>query len=443
METTIAERARRRITLRLMPFLVLVYVTAFLDRANIGVAKLQMESALGLTDEVIGFGAGVFFVGYFLLEIPGSLIVERWSARRWLARIMVTWGLMATLCGFAGMLPVPLGVKTQFYWLRFLLGAAEAGFFPGVVVYLSHWFRAEDRSRAKAWFMVAQPLAVVLGVPISRWILENIHWAGLAAWRWVFILEGLPPVFLGFITLWFLTDRPQDARWLPDDEKFWLVNELAREEQDRVASGRTGIMDALRQPQTALMALSFFLIVTGNQAILFFLPSITEGMKGISITWRTVVSILPYVCSVFGILLNGYWAHKTGNRRLHSALPMFLAGISLGCAILSGSRLGLEIVFLCLVGITFQAYLPVFWSLPSEFLGKSAAATAVGIVNSFGNLGGFVGPYLFGYLRTSTGRFETGLWVLVGFMLLAGVCTSCIRIPPPTTEAEISSRLPL
>ncbi len=425
----IAERTRRRVTLRLMPFLVLVYVMAFLDRANIGVAKLQMQGALGLTDEIIGFGSGVFFVGYFLLEVPGSLIVERWSARRWLARIMVTWGLMATLCGFAGMLPVPLSVKTQFYCLRFLLGAAEAGFFPGVVVYLAHWFRAEDRSRAKAWFMIAQPLAVVVGVPISRWILETVHWGGLDAWRWVFILEGLPPVLLGFITLWFLTDHPVEARWLPDDEKSWLIDELAREERNRVSAGRTSIIAALRQPQTALMALSFFLIVTGNQAILFFLPSITEGMKSISITARTVVSILPYICSVAGILINGYWAHRTGRRRLHAALPMFLAALSLGSAILAGSNLALEIACLCLVGLTFQAYLPVFWSMPSEFLGKSAAATAVGIVNSFGNLGGFVGPYLFGYLRTSTGRFETGLWVLVGFMLLAGASTSCIAPP--------------
>ena len=169
---------------------------------------------MGFTDEIIGFGAGIFFIGYFLLEIPGSLIVERWSARRWLARIMITWGVMATLCGFAGLLPVPIGVRAQFYWLRFLLGAAEAGFFPGVVVYLSHWFRLEDRSRAKAWFMIAQPLSIVIGLPLSRWILETVHWHGLDGWRWVFILEGMPPILLGFVTLRYLTDRPEQAKWL-------------------------------------------------------------------------------------------------------------------------------------------------------------------------------------------------------------------------------------
>ncbi len=424
----LAERTRRRVTLRLMPYLVLIYLTAYLDRANIGIAKLQMQGALGLTDEIIGFGAGVFFLGYFLLEIPGSLIVERWSARRWLARIMVTWGIMATLSGFAGMLPLPLSVRAQFYWLRFLLGAAEAGFFPGVVVYISHWFCQADRSRAKAWFMIAQPLSIVIGIPISRWILETVHWYGMAGWRWVFILEGLPPVILGFVTLRYLTDRPEQAKWLPEDEKAWLVAELAKEEAQRVSAGRTGVFDALRQPQTLLLALAFFLIVTGNQAILFFLPSITDNMKSMSVVWRTVVSVLPYICSVGGILLNGYWAHKTGRRTLHTALPMFLAGISLAGAILSGNRLGLVITFFCLVGFTFQAYLPVFWSIPSGFLGKSAAATAVGLINSFGNLGGFVGPYLFGYLRTTTGSYEKGLWVLTGFMFLAGALSACIRV---------------
>jgi ACS family tartrate transporter-like MFS transporter len=423
----VAERTRRRVTLRLMPFLILIYLTAYLDRANIGIAKLQMQGALHLTDEIIGFGAGIFFIGYFLLEIPGTLIVERWSARRWLARIMVTWGVMATLSGFAGMLPVPLSVRAQFYWLRFLLGAAEAGFFPGVVVYLSHWFRLADRSRAKAWFMIAQPLSIVIGLPISRWILETVHWHGLEGWRWVFILEGLPPVILGFVTLYCLTDRPEHARWLPDDERAWLITELAREQRDLTVAGRVGIFDALRQPRTLLLAASFFLIVTGNQAILFFLPSITDNMKSMSISWRTVVTVSPYICSVGGILLNGYLAHKTGRRRLHTALPMMLSGVSLALAILSGAHLALTIAFFCLVGFTFQAYLPVFWSIPSGFLGKSAAATAVGLINSFGNLGGFVGPYIFGYLRTATGHYETGLWFLTACMFSAGLLAATIR----------------
>ena len=422
------ERVRRRVTRRLMPFLILVYITAFLDRANVGVAKLGMQGALGFTEEVIGFGAGIFFAGYFLLEIPGSLIVERWSARRWLARIMITWGLMATLTGFAGMLPGGGSPKFQFYGLRFLLGAAEAGFFPGVLVYLTHWFRQADRTRAKAWFMLAQPLAIVIGTPISRWILETVHWYGLPGWRWVFILEGLPPVLMGFITLWFLPDHPADAKWLPPDEREWLETELERERKDREAAGSTSILAALREPRTTLLAIAFFLIVTGNQAILFFLPTITNNMKTISVAWRTVVATAPYVFSIFGILLNGYWAHRTGKKRLHTALPMFLTAFSLGMAILAGNNLALIITFFCLLGLTFQAYLPVFWSLPPAFLGKSGAAAAIGIINSVGNLGGFVGPYLFGYLRDTTGSFETGMWCLVGSMILAGTFAASVRV---------------
>jgi ACS family tartrate transporter-like MFS transporter len=424
----IAERTRRRVTRRLMPFLVLVYLTAYIDRANVGIAKLQMQSELHLTDAVIGFGAGIFFAGYFLLELPGTLIVERWSARKWLARIMISWGVVATITGFAGMLPIQgVNLTHQFYWLRFLLGAAEAGFFPGVVVYLAHWYRAEDRARAKAWFMIAQPLSVVIGLPVSRWILENVHWLGLSGWRWVFILEGVPPVLLGFVTLFYLTDRVHGAKWLPADEREWLAAQLAAEDRERTAQGRVNIAAAFRNPQTLLLAFSFFLIVTGNQAILFFLPSITDAMKSMSITARTAVTVLPYVFSIFGILLNGYWASRTGERRWHTAAPMLMSGFSLSMAILSGDHLALVIACFCLVGFTFQAYLPVFWSLPSSFLGKSASAAAVGVINSVGNLGGFVGPFVFGYLRTATGSYRAGLWILTGCMFMAGLCASAIR----------------
>jgi MFS transporter, ACS family, tartrate transporter len=296
------------------------------------------------------------------------------------------------------------------------------------VVYLAHWYRPKDRARAKAWFMISQPLSVVIGLPVSRWILENVHWLGLSGWRWVFILEGLPPVVLGFVTLFYLTDRVHQAQWLPADEREWLASELAAEDRERTAQGRVNISAAFAHPQTLLLALSFFLIVTGNQAILFFLPSITDAMKSMSISARTLVTVLPYVFSIFGILLNGYWASRTGERRWHTAVPMLLSGASLSLAILSGDHIALVIACFCMVGFTFQAYLPVFWSLPSSFLGKSASATAVGAINSIGNLGGFVGPFLFGYLKTSTGSYRAGLWILTGCMVLAGICASAIRI---------------
>ncbi len=422
------DRARRRVTRRLIPYLVFIYVLAYLDRANLGVAKLQMQGDLGFTDDVIGFGAGIFFVGYLFLDIPGSLIVERWSARKWIARIMVSWGLVAALMGFIGtpffgtFRPV-----TQLYGMRLLLGIAEAGFFPGVIVYLSHWYRQEDRAQAKAYFMVAQPIAVALGIPASRWILENIHWAHLAGWRWVFILEGLPPALMGIVTLWYLTDRPLQARWLPEDEKQWLIGALKAEEAPKIAAGRVRALDALRYPQTFLLIAIFFLIVTGNQALIFFLPSITENMKSLPIEVRTIAAGLPYVCSALGILLNGMWARRTGKLRLHTALPLLATGTSLILAVLSSGNVWLTMAIFCLAGFTSQAYLPAFWTLPGTLLGKSAAATAVGLI-CLGNLGGLAGPWLFGYLKTITGSFDAGLLVLAGCMLLAGILALQIRV---------------
>ena len=404
-----------------MPFLIVVYLLAYIDRSNVGIAKLGMQTDLGLTDATMGFGAGIFFIGYFLLEIPGSLIVERYSARKWFARIMISWGVVAALTGF-------VATSGQFYTLRFLLGAAEAGFFPGVIVYLSHWFRYEDRTRAKSWFMVAQPLSVVVGTPLSRWILETVHWQGLPGWRWVFFLEGIPSIALGIFALFYLTDRVEQARWLPDDEKRWLMAELKKEESEKIAAGRVGIFDAFRSRQTFLLCAILFLIVTGNQAILFFLPTITNNMKTMSVTWRTAVTVLPYIFSVAGILLNGFSSNRTGERRWHIVVPVLMTAASLALAILSGDHTALVIAFFCMAGFSFQAFLPVLWTIPSTLFGKVAAATAIGTINSVGNLGGFVGPYLFGYLRTATGRYEAGLWFLTGCMLTAGLLATQIRI---------------
>lgn len=426
-------RTRKHVTGRLIPYLMFIYLLAYLDRANVGVAKLGMQRDLGFDDAVIGFGAGIFFLGYLALDIPGSLIVERWSARKWIARIMVSWGLVAALMGllgtsaFAAFRPV-----TQFYGLRLLLGIAEAGFFPGVIVYLSHWFRYEDRARAKAYFMVTQPLAVALGIPVSRWIMENITWGGLAGWRWVFILEGVPPVLMGLVTLWFLTDRPQQARWLPEDEKRWLIGELQAEEARKVSAGRVSVMDALRRPQTYLLIAIFFLIVTGNQALIFFLPSITDNMKSLPVAVRTAAAGAPYACSAMGILLNGMWAHRSGRLRWHTAVPMLATGVSLSLAVLAGDRVWLTLAMFCLAGFTSQAYLAPFFTLPTAILGKSAAATAVGLI-CLGNLGGLAGPWLFGYLKTITGRYDAGLLVLAGCMLVAGTLATRIRVARATT----------
>jgi len=416
----LGERTRQRVTARLMPFLMLVYLFAYIDRANISIAKLKMQGDLGFDDSLIGFGAGIFFVGYFILEVPSTLIVERWSARKLLSLIMIVWGFVAVLCGF-------IQTRQQFCLLRFLLGAAESGFFPGVIVYLSHWYRSEDRARAKTYFMVTQPLAIVLGFAVSRWILETVHWQGLASWRWVFILEGIPPIFLGLFSFFYLTDRPADAHWLSQEEQSWLSSALADEAREREAAGRISIMAALRHPYTLLLILIYFFIVSGNQGLIFFLPSVVDEMKQMSVTTRTVMTMLPYVLGIFTIMLGGFSAQRTGERRWHTALPMLFCGAMLVLAIFAGDHTAWVLSFFILAAGTSQAYLPAFWTLPSSYLGKSAAATAVGLINSFGSLGGFVGPYAFGYLRTATGGWRSGLWALSGCCFLSGLLALAIR----------------
>ncbi len=404
-----------------------VYMLAYLDRANISVAKLQMQADLGFNDAVIGFGAGVFFLGFLLLNIPATLIVERWSARKLLAQIMIAWGVVASMMGLIGLPNFgSIHVTTQFYGLRLLLGIAEAGFFPGVIIYISHWYRPEDRPRAKGYFMVSQSIAVATGVPLSRWILENIQWAGLASWRWIFILEGVLPFLMGFVTLWYLTDRPRDAAWLPDDEKNWLQSQLRADEALKISAHRVRMVDALRSPQTFLLTAILFLVVTGNQALIFFLPSVTDTMKSLPIALRTLAAGLPYAFSALGILLNGIWAQRTSKLMVHTAVPMFATGTSLFLAVLARDHVWLMTAFFCLAGFTAQAYMPPFWTLPTTLLGKSAAATAVGLI-CLGNLGGVAGPWLFGYLNTVTGSYDIGLLVMAGCMLLAGALATQIR----------------
>jgi ACS family tartrate transporter-like MFS transporter len=428
-EEEIARRTRKRVTRRLIPFLMFLYILAYLDRTNLGVAKLQMQPALGFSDAVIGFGAGIYFLGFLILDIPGSLIVERWSARKWIARIMISWGIVAALMGFLGTrLFSALHLTTQFYSLRLLLGITEAGFFPGVIVYISHWYRPEDRARAKGYFMVATPVAVAIGVPATRWILDTVHWAGIASWRWVFILEGVLPFLMGFVALWYLTDRPGKAAWLPHVEQQWLIAKLDADEAVKTATHRVSVSDALRNPQTFLLIALYFLVVTGNQALIFFLPSITNSMQTLPHLIQTTGASLPYVCSACGIMINGIWAQRTGNLRWHTALPILATSCSLAIIVLAHNPGWFTIIMFCLAGFTSQAYLPAFWTIPTTLLGKSAAATAVGLI-CLGNLGGFVGPWLFGYLRTRTGTYNTGILVLAGCMFASGLLATLIRLP--------------
>lgn len=416
-----------------MPFLLLLYFFAYIDRTNIGIAKIGMQQDLGFSDEVIGLGAGIFFVGYLLLEIPSTLMVERWSARLWIGRIMISWGVVATAMGF-------INTETQFYWLRFALGITEAGFFPGIIVYLSHWYRAEDRAPAKSLFLVAQPISQVLGVPLARVIMEKVAWCGLEGWRWVFILEGIPSIILGFVAIRYMTDWPREARWLPPEQRDWLAGEIDRERADKERAGRAAWATALRQPQIYLLAAISFCAIAGNQSIMFFLPSITEALTSLAVVTRTIVTTLPYVCSFAGILIAGRLARQPQRRRWLVAVSLWMTATGLAGSILASGHPYLVVASFCAAGFFAQAYLPAFWTFPSALLTKSGAAVAVGIITTLGGLGGLFGPWIFGYLRTVTLDFHTGLWFLAGALAVGG--TLALWLPTVNDQVVSTAKSP-
>ncbi len=413
----VARRARRRIARRLMPFLLLLYIIAFIDRMNIGAAALQMPRDLGFSERVIGFGAGIFFLGYFLLELPGALIAERWSARRWIARIMISWGAITVLMAF-------IHTAHQFYLVRFLVGAAEAGFFPAVIVYLTHWFRYEDRAKAVAVFYAANPLSYVIGSPVAG-LLLGLTWLGLRGWRWLFILEGIPAVVLGVITIYYLADRPKDAKWLPADERDWITEQLRREKEAKQQIRSYTVGQALCQRDVILLTLCYFFALTGGYGISFWLPTILKRLSGLSDLTVTLLASLPYLVGFLTQQFNGWHSDRTGERRWHSAIPLFLCGAALLLAALFRSKIELSVGLFIAVGGCFFAFHPSFWALPTLFLSESAAAASIGMINSVGNLGGFVGPMMVGYLVTHTHSFTVGLLYLVvslfisGFLMLA------------------------
>jgi ACS family tartrate transporter-like MFS transporter len=420
------DRARRKAYRRLLPLVFISYVIAFVDRSNVAIAKLTMSRDLpGFDNAVIGFGAGVFFLGYFLLEIPGTLIVERWSARKWIARIMITWGITAALTAL---------VKTpfQFYLVRFMLGLAEAGFYPGVIVYLTHWFASRDRARALAYFFVATPVAQIVSPKISNALLkigtdEVVHGGlvhhplllGLKGWQWVYIAWGIPAVVLGIIVLFALTDRPREARWLTEQERAALEAELAREKGARPASHKMTLMQGLRHPKVLLLALVYFLVVTGSYGTEFFMPSILERWYALKFDTLTWLVILPPLLALVGQLFVGWSSDRTKERRLHTAVPIACGAVGLLLVMQSRGQLGLTVLGFMIAYAGFKAYLPAFWSLPSIFLTESAAAGSIGLINSVGNLGGFMGPYVLGKVEAMTGSFEGGLVFLIVCMSLS------------------------
>jgi ACS family tartrate transporter-like MFS transporter len=416
---------RARVLLRTVPYLLLLYFVAYLDRVNISYAALEMRRALPLSDSQYGFGAGIFFFGYFLFEIPGTLLVETWSARKLLARILVGWGLVACAMAF-------IRTPRQFYWLRFALGAAEAGFFPGVVVYLSHWFRVEDRGRAFALFMLAVPISNTVGAPVSG-ILLGVHWAGMAGWRWLFLLEGLPAIVLGVVTVFYLTDRPQEARWLDAAEKEHLRAALARETAQASSSSPGtpapwAVAGAVAQRDILLLVLAYFGIVTTSYGFSLWMPTVVKSLTGLSNLTVSLVAAVPYVAGGICQTVVGLSSDRTGERRLHTMVPMLMAALGMTIGVASRAPL-LGLVALALVGAGIYGFMPSFWPMPRWFLTGAAGAAAVALINSVGCLGGFLGPFLVGKLKSPTAGYAPGLAALGATATFAAVMVFLVRRP--------------
>jgi MFS transporter, ACS family, tartrate transporter len=416
--------ARRRIAWRLLPFVFVMYVICYVDRANLSFANLRMSADLGFSDRVYGLGSGIFFIGYVLFEVPGALIVERWSARKWMARIMISWGFVTVLTGF-------IHSAQQFYIARFLLGVAEASFFPGIIVYLTHWFRAADRGKAIASFYAAVPAASVTGSLVASWLL-GVYWSIIAGWRWIFIVEGIPAILLGIVTIFYLTDRPEQAAWLSKDERVWISGELEAELKAKKKIRDYTILQAIRDRKVLALMVPYFLALVGAQASLFWIPTFIKRLSNLPNPKVALLVALPGLVGIAAMLLNGWHSDKTSERRWHTAIPLALAGIAY--LLLPGTHsLLIAVVLIVVGGGCMFAYYPVFWSMPTLFLSESAAAACFGLINSIGHTGGFIGPSAVGYLNDWTGKMGTSFLFIGICYLLAGSIFAGLKIRTPIT----------
>ncbi|WP_020669155.1 MFS transporter [Amycolatopsis nigrescens] len=428
-------RVLRKVALRIMPFLALLYFVNYLDRVNIGFAGPNgMNKELGLTATAFGFASGVFFLGYLVLEVPSNLALHRFGARRWLARIMITWGVVATVMAFV---PNP----TTLVILRFLLGVAEAGFFPGIILYLTYWFPASQRAKAVALFMAAVPVSSAIGSTVSSLLISGGHGVfGLSGWRFMFLVEGIPAILLAVVTWYYLTDRPEQAKWLSEDERSWLAAELDAERRATEAEHHWPLRKALTHPRILGLAFVYFGIAYGLYALGFFLPTIIAGFKqqfGTNFsTWESgLINAIPYVIGAVAMVLWARHGDRTGERKWHVALPMLLGGLAIPIALYLGNPFAAMVaVTVCAVGVC--AALPTFWALPSNFLSGAAAAGGIALINSLGNISGFAAPYITGWLRDLTGSQRTGMWAVGACMVAAACVALALGAKPQVSRRE-------
>ena len=412
-------RTIARVTKRLVPFLIVCYFVAYLDRVNVGFAALTMNKDLGLTSQAYGIGAGIFFLSYFIFEVPSNLFLERFGARKWIARIMLSWGLLSGCTAFIPQISAATGQSTTtvFYVIRVLLGVAEAGFFPGIIFYLTLWFPAAYRGRIIGYFMAAIPLSSVIGSPVSGQLLNLDGWMGLAGWQWLFIIEAVPALVLSVVVFFYLTDRPADAKWLPSEQRAWLARRLDDEHRQRVAAKHFSVLEALGNTRVLLLSFVYFGAVASNYSLGFFLPQIVRDF-GLSFGWTGVVAAIPYVAGTLGMVYWGRHSDRTGERREHTALAALVAGAGIAASTLIDDPTG-KMIALSIAGFGVFAVLPVFWTLPTTFLSGTAAAGGIAIINSIGNLSGFAGPFVMGKMKDATGSYTVGLLAVSATVFLA------------------------
>ena len=421
-----------RLLWRLLPFLFLLYIVAFLDRINVGFAALQMQKQLGLSDRVYGLAASIFFAGYFFFQLPSNLVLAKVGARRWIAVIMVAWGVIS--CSMA-----LVSTPREFYALRFLLGVAEAGFFPGMILYLRSWFPAGARARAVAWFMTANPLAGVIGGPISGALL-GMHQLGIAGWQWLFVLEGAPAIVLALVVLATLKDNPAQATWLRSEEKLWLVATLEGEREQQAKISGSDIWAAFLNWRIWLLTVVFFGLTTSGYGIVLWLPKFIHSLSEANNLGIGFISVIPYAAAAIGMVLVGTHSDRTGERRWHLAGSALTAAAALVLAAYTHSIVpALAAVSLGLTA-TFSMQGP-FWATATSLLSGTAAAAGIALINSVGNLGGFFGPYIIGVKRSSGGGFRGGMLIIAGFLALAALLATVVQPPREPAVPDPSNPL--
>jgi ACS family tartrate transporter-like MFS transporter len=424
--SALASRTLSRIRWRLLPFLGLLYIVSYLDRVNVSFAKLTMNTAIGIDDATYAFGAGIFFIGYFIFEVPSNLILERVGARRWIARIMITWGLISAATAF-------VTGASGFVAMRFLLGVAEAGFFPGIILYLTYWFPASERARVVGLFMVAIPLSGLIGSPLSAELMR-IESMGLDGWQWMLILEGLPAVLLGFVCLAFLPDRPRDAKWLAADEREWLEATLATDRSAVARDGHTTLRAALMQPRVWALAVAYFGIVLALYGSNFWLPSLISA-HGVELRYTGWIAALPFLC---GAPFMVWWGRRSDRRdeRVFHLLAVALLGFVGFAAASVLDSLPMQILCLCFALMGVYGSFPVFWTLPTAFLTGTAAAAGIALVNSLGNLAGYFGPQVVAWLTHGSGDYGRALFALGLSMLIPAIVVLVLRSNPAPLRVE-------